>query len=77
MAETPDSLRSKLADVAKAQAGVRRSGENIKRAAAERGEVIDARLAELRPNVITDQAAAEEYEALLQERGQLGLVGGL
>ena len=47
---------------------------NVTASAAGRLNVIQARIDELRRKAVLDPAAAEEYQALLEERGQLDLV---
>ncbi len=53
-----------------------RAGSAIASAAAERREVVEARIGELRSKFLTDSAAAEEYQTLVLERGQLDIVLG-
>ncbi len=71
MPSTPDSLKTAIAGVHKQASEVQRNGAAIKVSAAERIADIDKRLAELRPKVITDQAAADEFLDLTTERGRL------
>lgn len=74
MTVTPDMLKRHLADGAALTQSVQRSSEAIQQAARERREVVAAKLAELTPRVHTDKAAADEYEAMIAERGRLDLV---
>lgn len=52
----------------------RQSDDLILHAARTRREEVERILGELRPNVLTNPAAAEQYEALIHERGQLDTV---
>jgi len=53
-----------------------RADSAIASAAAERREVVETKIADLRPKVLTDAAAAEAYQTLVHERGQLDIVLG-
>jgi len=69
-------MRRRLAELSAMGAKTARAGSAIAAAAVERREVIEAKIAELRPRVLTDSAAADEYQALIHERGQLDIVLG-
>lgn len=74
MAVTLDSLRRDLANGAAAEASVQRAAGEIRRAAAQRRETVQSRIAELVPLVNRSQGAADEYQRLIAERGQLDIV---
>jgi hypothetical protein len=76
MTTTTDSLRRNLADGSSASARADQSAEEIRKAAAERREVVGARLVELSTKAISNPGAADEYQALIRERGELDLVLG-
>jgi hypothetical protein len=76
MTITPDSLRRNLSDLSADASRANRSADEIIKAAGERRDVVTARMDELRPKTLTDPAAADEYGALVHERGQLDLVIG-
>lgn len=71
MTITTDALRGDLAALGAQSESVRQVDNDLTRAAGDRRAWIDPRLDELRPHVHTDRAAADEYEALVAERGQL------
>jgi lysylphosphatidylglycerol synthetase-like protein (DUF2156 family) len=73
---TPDDLRSSLSSLAAASSKAARAGVSIERAAAERRDAVMARMSELSQSVLSDKAAADEYSALVRERGQLDIVLG-
>lgn len=77
MPETVESLKAAIAGVHKQASEVQRNGRAIKVSAEERMADVDKRLAELRPKALTDQAAADEYQRLIVERGRLAQVHGL
>jgi hypothetical protein len=74
MTITPDSLRRDLADGAAAAGRTQQSEGEIRRAAEQRREAIQTRIAELVPLVNRSPGAADEYQALIRERGQLDVV---
>ena len=74
MTITPDSLRSDLAGLGADAVKTEQSADQIKYGARVRREEVNARLVELRSKVITDDGAADEYQALIAERGQLDIV---
>lgn len=74
MAITPDSLRRDLANGAAAEAGVHRAASEIRRAAEERRATVQNRIGELVPLVNRSPGAADEYQRLIAERGQLDIV---
>lgn len=76
MTITPDSLRQNLSDLAGQQAKAAASGGKIHDSARVRLGVVQARMEELRPKALTDQAAADEYQALTEETGRLNIVLG-
>jgi hypothetical protein len=71
MRDTIDNVHKQLAKVAGLHARVQASDDRIGQSAGDRLAKVDQMLAELRPNVILDSDAADEYMALVQERGQL------
>lgn len=71
---TPDELKSALAGVHRQAARAEKADDNIAHAAGERLQQVNDRLSELRGEALTDQAASEEYQALMVERGQLQTV---
>lgn len=71
MRDTIDNVHKQLAKVAGLHARVQATDERIGQSAGERLTKVDEMLAELRPKVILDSDAADEYMALVQERGQL------
>ena len=73
---SPDEIRKNLSDLASMAGKAARAGEKIATAAAERRDVVDARIAELRPRVLLDEAAAQEYQDLIEERGRIDIVLG-
>lgn len=77
MPETPDSLRTALAGVAKQASQVQRTGRSLRTSMNERIGDIDRKLAELRPSTLTNEASATEYSDLIEERGRLSTSLGL
>lgn len=77
MTATPESLRADLGKIAKASAATGDATANIRRAAEERLGQVSDRLDELRNKTLTDHAAAEEYQALVDEFGTLARVLGV
>lgn len=73
MTITTDSLKADLGDLTRQSVRAAKADNDLTRGAEERRAFITARLAELRPTVLTDDAAASEYDALIAERGQLDL----
>ena len=55
-------------------ANYRGTAGNIAASAAGRLNIIQARIDELRRKAVLDPAAAEEYQALIEERGRLDLI---
>lgn len=76
MTITTDPLRRNLADLSASKSAIARQNNEIIKAAEDRHGAVLARLDELRPKVHTDQSAADEYGALVEERGQLEIVMG-
>lgn len=76
MTISPDSLRADLVGLAKEAAKSAGTARRIEAAAGERRATVDERLKAIRPRTVLDQAAADEYQALTLERGQLDIVGG-
>jgi len=74
MATTPESLRRDLADGAAASQRADSSAEQIRAAAAQRRAVVQQRIDELVPLVQRSPSAADEYQALVAERGRLDIV---
>jgi len=74
MTITPDSLRSDLAGLAADGAKAAASGGRIVEAAQRRREEVTAEMDRLRPTVLTDDQAADQYMRLTAERGQLDMV---
>ncbi len=68
---TPDQLKSNLSDLAAMSQKSKKAGQNIKAQAQRRLDQVRSRLDELKPKVITDQAAEDEYLALTEEAGRL------
>lgn len=66
-----DGVRRQLAQVAGMQQRVNASDDLIVKAAGERLDEVNKMIAELRPKVMTDSDAADEYMALIEERGHL------
>jgi hypothetical protein len=73
---SPDSLKRDLANLSSDAARTARSEAEIMKASGERRDGVCRRMDELRSKVHVDHAAAEEYGALVAERGQLDLVLG-
>ena len=63
-----------IIETCRASAGVRRSDTATWDSAHARMQVVQDRLAELHPKVITDDVAADEYLRLTEEAGRLNLV---
>lgn len=74
MSITPDSLRRDLVSGAAAATRVEQSAGEIQRAAEHRRDAVQNRIAELLPLVNRSTGAAQEYQQLIAERGQLDLV---
>lgn len=70
------SLQSSLSDSAKGAARAARADGEIVKAAHERREVIQNKIAALVPMVHTDHEAAAEYSDLVLERGEIDKVLG-
>jgi len=68
---TPEDLHTRIGRTASMLRQIRRQGETIAAGAAERLEVVNARLQALRRSAITDRGAAEEYMQLTEEKGAL------
>lgn len=71
MQDTIDSVQKQLGRVAGLQSRVQATDERLWHSAGERLEKVDQMLADLRPKVVLDSNAADEYMALVKERGQL------
>lgn len=71
MRDTIDNVHKQLAKVAGLHARVQATDDRIGQSASERLAKVDEMLADLRPKVILDSDAADEYMALVHERGQL------
>lgn len=71
MSITTDSLRADLSGLSGQAERAAKADNDLTRAADERRAHIIARLEELRPQTLTDPGAAEEYQALIAERGQM------
>jgi hypothetical protein len=72
-----DKIRTKLAALAGHSAVAAEVDRRIAEQAAARIDAITARLDVLRPSVLTDPAAEDEYQRLVDERGRLmEVVGG-
>jgi len=69
-----EDLSGALAELAGLSMRQKRAEHSIANAAAARREEIDGNLAKLRSRALTDAAAAEEYQALVLERGRLDRV---
>ena len=67
-------LSKELSDLASMDGRTRRAAAHIETAALQRREEVERRLAELRCQVLSDAAAATEYQALVLERGRLDRV---
>jgi hypothetical protein len=74
MTITPDSLRADLAALAGDKAKTDAADGHIRETARARLEVVQARIDELKPKAMTDDAAGEEYQMLIAERGRLNLI---
>ncbi|SMF93910.1 hypothetical protein SAMN02949497_1206 [Methylomagnum ishizawai] len=68
---TPDALRQALAQNARHRAHASASLAKIDRAGRDRLAAINQRLDVLRPIALTDPEAADEYQALVFERGRI------
>ena len=68
---TPEDLHARIGRTASMLRQIHRQGETIAAGAAERLEVVNARLQALRRSAITDRGAAEEYMQLTEEKGAL------
>lgn len=71
---TPDELRKALGGIHRQAARAETAGKNLVDAAHQRRDQVTERLAALQGSALTDPQAADEYKALLEERGQLDLV---
>ena len=71
---TPDELKKRLANVHHQSVKANRADRNIMGAARTRRDQVGERLAELRGEAQTDEAASAEYQDLLKERARLDLV---
>lgn len=71
MRDTIDNVHKQLAKVAGLHARVQATDDRIGQSASERLAKVDEMIADLRPKVILDSDAADEYMALVHERGQL------
>lgn len=71
MRDTIDNVHKQLAKVAGLHARVQATDDRIGQSAGERLAKVDEMIADLRPKVILDSDAADEYMALVHERGQL------
>lgn len=71
---SPDSIRRDLADTAAAISNTERSAAEILRAAEQRRAMVVKRLDEMRAAALSDGRAADEYQALIEERGRLDLI---
>lgn len=71
---TPDELKSALAGIHRQAARAEGAGRNLVDAAQRRRDQVTERLAEIQGETASDEKAAEEYQALVEERGQLDLV---
>jgi hypothetical protein len=69
-----DDVRAGLIKGAAAAQRIDADGEAIRTQAMARHDAIQARLKVLMPKVNFDAAAADEYQALIAERGRLELV---
>lgn len=76
MTITPDSIRSGLEDLAGQETQANLDAQHVKTQAAMRRDQITARMAAIKTQALTSPGAAEEYEALVLERGKLDLVLG-
>lgn len=66
-----DDVRGKLARLAGHSAVADEVDARTLAHASSRADAITARLDEIRPRVLLDQDAADEYERLAEERGRL------
>lgn len=73
---TPDELKKRIANVHHQAAKAGAADRNIADSARTRRDQVSERLEELRGAAQTDEAAAEEYQDLLEERGRLDQVIG-
>lgn len=71
MQDNIDGVRRQLAQVAGMQQRVNASDDLIVKAAGDRLDEVNKMIADLRPKVMTDSDAADEYMALVEERGHL------
>ncbi|WP_288077109.1 hypothetical protein [Pseudomonas sp.] len=71
MRDTIDNVHKQLAKVAGLHARVQATDDRIGQSAGEHLAKVDEMIADLRPKVILDSDAADEYMALVHERGQL------
>lgn len=71
MRDTIDNVHKQLAKVAGLHARVQATDDRIGQSVSERLAKVDEMLADLRPKVILDSDAADEYMSLVHERGQL------
>lgn len=69
-----NELRKRLARLTAMQQHSTETDRQISEAAESRLAVVKARLDELRPSVLSDNRAAEEYEDLVMESGRLNRV---
>lgn len=71
---TPDELKTALAGIHRQAARAEGAGKNLVDAARQRRDQVTERLTSLQGQALSDTQAADEYKALLHERGQLDLV---
>lgn len=70
-------MQKLLSHLAVLSARTQASEKRILERATERDGEVAKRLDELRPSVMIDESAAQEYQSLSMERGQLAQVIGL
>jgi hypothetical protein len=73
MSNDLDDIRGRLADLSAMAAQQQADNDRLADAAADRMRAVNEELGELRPRVNTDRMAADQYQRLIMERGQLQL----
>ena len=71
MADERDKIGGDLGRIERMLQDVEEADKQIKAAAEHRLAVVNARIEELRPKALGDDAAGEEYQKLIAERGAL------
>ena len=71
MTDERDKIGSDLGRIERMLQEVKEADKQIRAAAEHRLGVVNARIEELRPTAISDEAAGAEYQKLVHERGVL------